>query len=147
MKWLFFVVSLIFTATPNKTWASFEDGFAAAKSGNFLKAYSVFFDGAQKGDIKAQTALGLMYLGIVDGLLADKGKAAERFRKAAEQGEREAQYQLGEMYRLGSKALKKNNSLALEWHKKAAEQGDPFAQTSVGSLYYLGNLPTEANKW
>ena len=132
-------LSLCALLFPKSVYASFEDGFEAAKKGNYVEASLAFLEGARKGEAKAQTALGLIYLGLVDGMLVDKGKAVEWFQRAAEQNEMFAQYQLSLAYRNGiGKALKKNHKLAVEWAKKAATQGHLDAQNNLGSHYYLG---------
>lgn len=132
-------LSLCALLFPKSVYASFEDGFEAAKKGNYVEASLAFLEGARKGDAKAQTALGFIYLGLVDGMLVDKGKAIEWFQRAAEQNEMFAQYQLSLAYRDGAgKALKKNHKLAVEWATKAAAQGHLDAQNNLGSHYYLG---------
>lgn len=95
--------------------ADLAKGITAIKSGNYFTASVEFLEGANGRAQDAQTVLGLMYLGVIDGLMAKESKAAECFNKAAKQGQKEAQYHLGVMYRTGGKSIKKSGFEAFQW--------------------------------
>jgi len=91
---------------------------------------------AEKGDVRAQYLIGLMYEQGY-GVTADVKKAAEWFGKAAAMGEPNAQYGLGFMYYHGQ-GVPKDARQAAEWYKKAAERGCAPAQAALGNLYLAG---------
>ena len=75
---------------------------------------------AEKGDAKAQFALGIMYRDG-RGVAQDYDKALQWWRKAAELGLIDAQYALGNMYAGGS-GVERNNVQAYMWYSIAASQ-------------------------
>lgn len=88
---------------------------------------------AQKGDPKAQVALGLMY---------KKGEGVEKnyeekvrwYRLAADQGYASAQRNLAISYSKGE-GVPQDYGEALKWYKLAALQGDAAAQYGLGNFY------------
>src|SRR5271157_5167963 len=77
---------------------------------------------ADKGDAKAQSALGVAYQSG-KGVLKDDSEAVRWWQKAAEQGDVLAQVNLGLAYISGA-GVPKNYVAAARWYGKAAEQGN-----------------------
>ncbi len=82
---------------------------------------------AEKGDAKAQTALGTVYAQGL-GVPRDNRLAAVWFRRAADQGNAVAQHDLGVMYAAGD-GVPQDFGLAVNWHRNAADQGLASAQS------------------
>ncbi len=80
--------------------ASMESGVAAFQRGDYFRAVQQWRPLAERGDPKAQTALGLAYY-HGQGVPQDFGEAAVWYRRAAEQGYPYAQGLLGYLYFLG----------------------------------------------
>jgi hypothetical protein len=115
--------------------ASLEEGkyTRPADAGDMAAIYR---EAAERGDLVAQTKLGLLYREGA-GVAEDDVRAAEWLHKAAEQGEPEAQAALGTMYDVGE-GVAKDLEKAAEWYLRAAENGHPGAQFSLGSMYVNG---------
>ena len=103
------------------------------------------FRKAEKGDVKAQVKLGVMYEDG-DKLEKDYVKAFQLFGKAAEQGDADAQYKLACMYDWGH-GVGKDTEKALEWYEKAAIQGNVEAQNYLGSNYFSKKDYEKAFMW
>jgi FOG: TPR repeat, SEL1 subfamily len=94
---------------------------------------------AEKGDMKAQIALGSLY---------EKGKNARQdnveamkwFRLAAESEDAEAQYALGSKYRRDQNATE-----AVKWYKLAVDQGHAEAMYELGQIYEYGSYGVKKN--
>ena len=101
---------------------------------------------AEKGDAKAQCALGeMLYKG--EGVKQDYAEAAKWFRKAAEQSEARAMTHLGLLYVSGN-GVDKDAIQAFVWFQKSAEYGDAFAQFLVALAYENGGtLPQDVLPW
>lgn len=80
---------------------------------------------AEKGVVKAQTSLALMYE-KGDGVQPDNSKAMEWFKRAAESGDGEAIYQLGLKHRRD-----KNAEEAMECFERAAKKGHEYAAAAL----------------
>jgi len=91
---------------------------------------------AERGDVKAQTNLGLLYA-TGQGVAQDDAEAATWFRKAADQGNAEAQANLGRAYRNGE-GVERDDAQAVAWYRKAADQGHVLAQANLGMMYARG---------
>ena len=89
---------------------------------------------AEKGDAKAQFALGCIYSLGLD-VTKDAAEAVKWFRKAAEQNLAASQYNLGSCYTKGE-GVKKDYVEAVKWFRKAAEQNYVMAQFDLGICYY-----------
>lgn len=104
---------------------------------------------ATKGDVKAQSDLGVLYH-HGDGVFQNYKKAVKWYKKAAEQGDKIAQSALGVLFHNGEGVAQDYNEAA-KWYKKAAEQGHPQAQSNLGVLYEEGQgvdqSYNEALKW
>jgi TPR repeat protein len=126
-----------------------EDGLAAYRSGDYVKAVELWRALAEKGDPVAQVRLGDMYA-EGKGVARDDVMAMTWFRRSANQGNAEAQYNAGASYAEGL-GVAKNDEEAAKWFKRAAEQGMAYAQINLGLLYAAGRgVPqnnVEAMKW
>ena len=91
---------------------------------------------AEKGSVKAQTELGLVYE-LGKGIQKDPQKGAFWYRKAAEQGYARAQTNLGILYETGV-GVSADFGEARIWYKKAADQEYARAQSYLGRLHELG---------
>ena len=118
--------------------ASFRDGLAAYKLGDFEKALSWWRPLAQQGEAESQTRMGYLFEHGM-GVERNYQKAVEWYQKAARQGEPAAQFNLGVMYRKGH-GVKKDDKIARQWYEKAAEQGHPIAErvVEVMKAYKIG---------
>ena len=121
---------------------------------------------AEKGDVKAQITLGLIYESR-----KNEAEALKWFKRAAKSGDAEAQYTLGEKYlhdknckaavkmfelaadqghvhamlKIGdiykygqARCLKQSNEKVIEWYTRAAERGYVWAQKELGRMYMDG---------
>ncbi len=116
--------------------ADFNAGVAAYKKGDYATALREFRPLAERGDAKAQYALGVMYRNG-KGVPQDDAEAARWYRKAAEQGNAKAQHNLGVIYSNGQ-GVPRNYAEAVGWWRKAAEQGVAEAQYNLGLMYVNG---------
>lgn len=89
---------------------------------------------AEKGDVKAQIALGLMYE-KGKSVRANNAVALKWFRSAAESGDAEAQYELGKKYQRD-----RNGNKAMQYLRLAAAQGHAEAMYLIGWTYEYGSL-------
>ena len=105
---------------------TYEDGFAAAKRGDYATAVRLWRPLAEQGDARAQFNLGLSYANGW-GVPLDYAQAVKWYRKAADQGLAWAQTNLGIMYENGQ-GVRQDFRLALIWYRKAAKQGDAEAR-------------------
>lgn len=153
----------------------YEDAQAAYGKGDFATALKLYRPLAQRGDARAQDAIGGMYERGEGGLPKDTAEALQWFKMAenerlalkayndadyatasrifrplADRGQILAEYLVGLMYANGQ-GLPQDFAEAMKWHRKAAVQGEAKAQFSVGVMYFKGlGTPTnhaEAFKW
>ena len=114
----------------------FEDGQGALNSGDFATARSAFGEAAAKGDVRAQTYLGIIYeFGM--GVPTDTRQALQWLSMAAEAGDPAGQGQLGDMYREG-RGVPVNYAQALKYLTAAAKQNYAPAQYRLGAMYEDG---------
>jgi S1-C subfamily serine protease/tetratricopeptide (TPR) repeat protein len=126
-----------------------DEGAAKIKPPGVLDRQRDLRARGEKGDVEAQTSLGLNYwLGI--GVRKDYAKAAYWYRKAADQGSAEAQDRLGDCYYRGE-GVQQDYGEAVKWYRKAADQGDATGQFNLGVCYENGQgtprSGVEAYKW
>lgn len=114
-----------------------EDGIAAAQSGDYATALSLWGPLADEGDRDAQYGLGILHINGA-GVPQDDAEAAKWFRSAAEQGLADAQFNLGVAYLTG-RGVPKDNVESVKWLLPAAEQGHSAAQFNVGRAYSVGD--------
>lgn len=122
---------------------------AAAKTTRKLSEVERLTQQAEKGDAKAQSALGVRYF-HGRGVAKDYEKARFWYLKAAKAGEATAQTNLGFLYFNGY-GVQRSLAEAAKWLRAAAEQGQPEAQFNLGILYENGSGVAksypEAAKW
>lgn len=117
--------------------ATYEDGVAAYKSGNFPQAYAALLPIATAGDPLAQFYIASMY-DEGEGVELDDAEAVKWYRMSAEQGDADAQVNLGLMYSEGE-GVSEDDTEALRWFRKAAAQNDADAQYLLGRIHQMGN--------
>ena len=104
---------------------------------------------AEKGDVKAQYAVGEMYE-KGKGAVKDITKAFEWYLKAANQGDTRSAYKVGLFYLKGD-GTAKNYAKAREWLTKSAEKDYVRAEYYLGEIYENGHGVDvdydEAMKW
>ncbi len=104
---------------------------------------------AERGNVKAQFSLAMMYL-YGQGVPQNYKGAFKWYTKAAEQGNAKAQFFLGGMYNFGY-GVEQDYKQAVKWYTKAAEQGDAEAQHFLSGMYSTGQgVPKdyrESIKW
>ena len=126
-----------------------DDGLAAYRSGDYVKAVEVWRPLAVQGNAVAQYRLGALYA-EGKGVAQDDGAAMTWFQRSANQGNAEAQYNVGASYAEGA-GVAKNDDEAAKWFRRAAEQGMPYAQINIGLLYAAGRGVPQSNvdamKW
>ena len=103
---------------------------------NMTKAFELFKQAAENGNIEAQCQLGNCYY-FGNGILEDKEKAYEYYRLSAENGNDIAQCMLGRGYLYGDIGTI-DYKMAFDWYMAAAAQGSSFAYGRLGDMYYNG---------
>lgn len=96
---------------------------------------------ADKGHVKAQSALGKLYLtGLKPHLQPDPSISVKFMQQAAENQDTESLHTLGKMHFTGSHPdlVPEDISRALELWVQAAEKGHPISNYDLGHLYYFG---------
>jgi TPR repeat protein len=129
------------------------DDYAAAteatRKGDYATAFGLLKPLAEKGDARAQTELGAMYM-FGRGAPRDPKEAIKWTTLAAEHGSAVAQANLGTMY-LEGQGVQRDYKESMKWSLLAAGQGVAAAQMNVASLFYEGNGVKqdykEAAKW
>ena len=99
-----------------------------------VKEFEGYKAKAEKGDAKAQYAVGVCYeqgLGVV----VDFVQAAAWYRKAADQGHPADRFNLDEVDELHPGFTSADFEGAASWCRKSAEQGDAEAQYNLGFYY------------
>jgi TPR repeat protein len=126
-----------------------EDGIAAYRDKDYVKAVDLWRPLAEKGVATAQYRLGTLYA-EGKGVAQNDATAATWFQRAAEQGDAAAQYNLGASYAEGL-GVAKDDVAAAKWFRRAADQGMAYAQLNLGLLCAAGHgVPkddVEAVKW
>ena len=107
------------------------------ENGNIQKAFELYNEAAEMGNMEARADLGRCYLNGY-GVQKDVKKALAYSSEAAEAGIARAQFDLGIMcyYGLG---VPQNYFNSVAWYTKAAEQGNADAQNSLGFMFLNGN--------
>jgi len=139
----------------------YEDADQAVDKGDYATALRLYRPLADRGDSRAQYAIGRMYAkgqGVPQDAVeannwfnrardqakalaaynhGDFATAATIFQPLAEKGQALAQYILGLMYANGQ-GVPERYAEGLKWLQKAAEHGEAKAQFSVGVIYFKG---------
>lgn len=125
--------------TTTKSWAvlQYEDEIEeerAARQRHIQDSIAAVADiaAAENGDIEAQFRLGERY-SKGKGVIIDKTKAIEYYKKAADNGNVDAQVHLGLIYDKGN-GVSMDKKIAKSWYEKAAAQGNSEA---IGYLELL----------
>lgn len=134
---LIVLISLAARALPASAQDGLEEGMAAYRSADYVKAVELWRPLAEKGDATAQYRLGTMYA-EGKGVAPDDKEAFKWFQRAGEKGNAAAQYNVGASY-AGGIGVGKDDAEAAKWFRRAAEQGVPFAQLNLGLLYAGGH--------
>ncbi|MDP8247520.1 MAG: tetratricopeptide repeat protein [Candidatus Tritonobacter lacicola] len=116
--------------------ADYDAGLVAYKRGDYAAATREWLPLAEKGNAKAQNAIGLMYAegkGFPQGYI----EAVKWYRKSAEGGYPSAMHNLGFMYANGE-GLTQDFGEAAKWYRMAAERGHHAAQHKLSQLYAEG---------
>jgi uncharacterized protein len=136
MRIIVFVLSVIFLLAAPPAEASYKEGIAAYKKGDYETARATLQPVAEAGDSRAQLAMGLInHKGL--GGTKDLKSAIKWYRQAADQGNKTAENNLGIMYRRGEGVEKDlQEAFALIW--AAAIQGHPRAELNLSDMYQKG---------
>lgn len=127
-------------------------GVACLFAGNALgglsrEAFRMMEERAERGDVRAQWDVGLIYLQgtveeggrVVPGPVAkDERKAVKWFRRCAEQGSRDCESFLAEMYHFGKGVPKNMHEETVKWARKCAAKGDGVCERILAEMYYEG---------
>ncbi|MDP6981089.1 MAG: tetratricopeptide repeat protein [Myxococcota bacterium] len=105
---------------------------------------------AEMGHVESQFALGLLFVGAVQGAPADEKKSFDWFASAAKQGHAKAAYFLAMSHESGV-GTEANAELAFDWYRRAAGRGERAAPLAIARMYATGagiqvNLPN-AHAW
>tara|TARA_Y100000588_G_C14053428_1_gene838278 strand:- start:42 stop:527 length:486 start_codon:yes stop_codon:yes gene_type:complete len=125
MRTLIAVVTGLMLLGASATAEDYWDARAAYIEGNYPKAFRLYRQLAEEGDVMAQNSLGWMYANG-EGVVEDDAEAVYWYRKAAEQGFAAAFQALGVMYSRGE-GVPQNDVQAYAWSNVAAIQGSTIA--------------------
>ena len=100
------------------------------------KALTWYGRAAERGDVRAQRAIGDTYHHGW-GVPVDRAEAVKWYRLAAERGDVKAQKRLASIYSFDG-GSPEDQVEAVEWYRLAAEQGDAGARRSLGLKYLQG---------
>lgn len=116
---------------------SFNDGIIAFRNGDNSKAFDIFSDYAEQGNVDAQYYVGHMNK---NGLSVPQNydEALKWYKLAADQGHVIAQNDLGMMYQLGQ-GTTIDLSKAFPLYQASAAQGYYGAEFNLGLMYYKGD--------
>lgn len=116
--------------------AGFEDGLAAARSGDYAAALREWQPLAEKEHPGALFNLGLLYANG-NGVARNTAWAASLFRRAAVRDHAYAQMNLAVALKHG-KGVKQDHAEAVKWFRKVAEKGHAGAQFNLAIAYLKG---------
>lgn len=102
---------------------------------NLLNYYKYLAD---KGEISAQVALGMLYMNGGRGVEQNDELAAQYFLAAAEAGSASAYAYLGKMFLDGTSATPQDNETAFKHFTKAAQSNNAIGQSGLGVMYLYG---------
>lgn len=100
------------------------------------KAYSLYREAAELGQVRAMLSVGLM-LSEGQGVSQDPAEAVRWLRRAAERGSADGQYSVGVVYMQGQ-GVAQDYGQAMHWFRLAARSGHPQAMNNIGVLYANG---------
>ncbi|HEX2582379.1 MAG TPA: SPOR domain-containing protein [Dongiaceae bacterium] len=134
MRGFAFVGFLILAHLP--AFADYQTGLEAFEAGKYDLAYREWRPLAEKGDPKAQHALGLLFE-AGRGVPQDYTLAAQWYQKGAEQHYPPAENNLALLYADG-RGLTKDEARALALWQAAADAGSPWAEFNFGYRLFQG---------
>ncbi len=147
-----------------------ERGLANFNRSNYSSAMEELKPFAEKGDARAQYALGVMYeygdpwvrqdkalalkwiqlafnqnnadaqLWFASNFEKNPSEKLRLYRLSAAQGNAKAMFWLGNTYEFGQYGVDLNLNEAMTWYVRAATAGDPLEQFSVGEMYAQGKV-------
>lgn len=112
------IASTAFVVAANPGDAEFDEGYEAFTSRDYTATLTLWHKAAEKGHIRAQNGLGVLYRDG-DAGEADKKRAAYWFRRSAENGYAFAMYSLAILYRDGD-GVGRNDVEAHMWFDLAS---------------------------
>jgi hypothetical protein len=115
--------------------ASWELGVKAMQQGDYARA-AKFLARVAKDDVRAQFALGILYLSG-QGVERDEERGANWIKRAANNDLPAAQTVLGSLY-TGGRGVEQSDSEASRWFRRAAAWGDREGQAAIGILSHVG---------
>jgi TPR repeat protein len=128
---------------------SMSDGIKEYNSGNYKKAFEVFYILAKKDNNKeAEYNTALMYLKGLGVNKSDKD-ALYWYLKAANQNHAPSQYSLGYFYQKEAKKNPDQIKQAKYWYERAMKNNFKEAYTNMAYIYYTGYgniIPKDPNK-
>ena len=110
-----------------------KEALAAYQRGDYSTAYRGFRRHAERGNAKAQAALGALYA-KGRGVPQDNAEALRWYRRAADLGSAPAQNSLAVMYAKG-RGVPRDDAEAVRWFRSAAGRGNAEAQANLGLMY------------
>ena len=126
--------------SPEDAAALNREGVDEYRSGNYVKAYELFYEAAENGDAWGMYNVADMYKELAEeeeGEEEDMRAAFYWYNKAAHKGIYEAMFELGMMYYRGN-GTEKDVMQAFAWCKRAAENDIVNAMNWVGEFYRDG---------
>ena len=123
--------------------ADWNKGLTAFKSGDYATALREWTPLAEKGNARAQNAMGNIYKHGL-GVPKDDNTALKWYRLSAENGEKRGQFSLGLMYASG-KGVPLDYKTALKWWTLAAKQGHANALNSLMVIAEKGLADAQRN--
>lgn len=106
-----------------------EEPYEALKRGDYRGAAGLFSPRAEKGDVRAQYNLGLLYASGM-GVMQDYQTALKWHRMAAGQGHAGAQNELAQMYAKGQ-GVQQDQVRAYVWYSVAGESSTGGSKTEI----------------
>lgn len=146
-------VTVACIATERAYAGPFEDGIAAYRRKDFVKAAALLRPLAERGDALAQYYVGSLYEDGL-GVKRDASEALQWYLKADAKGCFGAAGQIGYLYSnlsLNKIDIPRSTHEAKRWYLKSAQGGDPEGQYKIGDMYFFGESVAkdlaEARRW
>ena len=124
---------------------SYEAGATAYNKRDFHTAMKNWQPLAEKGDVKAQFNVGLLYAQGL-GVGQDYKEAVKWWQMAAAKDNADAALQIGRVYAEGRDGVAKNPAEAAKALRKAGDLGNAQAQAMLGDLYHRGEGVAKSDK-
>lgn len=139
--------SILLTTSASPFTNEFERGAAAYQRGDFATAYRLWHALAVRGNARAQSKLGSLYVNG-RGIAQNYVEAVRWYGKAAEQGDIEAQNNLGVLY-FNGRGAPEDYVLAYMWFDIAASQGIQQAgeNRDIVAIRMTADQISEARQW